>query len=254
MADVIEEERVERWEKASEIPLTVATLAFLAGYAWPILDPGLDRWLINLCETVVWVTWVLVLIDLAARVVLAHHKWAFIRQHPLDVAVVVLPILRPLRLLRLVTLLSVLNRYAGSSMRGRVGMYLVSSVVLIVFVAAVAILDVERGGDGGIQSFGDALWWAMTTITTVGYGDLYPVTTTGRFIAAGLMFAGIAVLGVVTASFASWLVERVSEADDESDAATRRDIASLHEEIRQLRLELSQAGDVRRPGSGAGES
>lgn len=235
------EERVERWEKASEIPLTISTLLFLGAYAWPILDPNLNRAWDNACETVVWVTWVMVFIDLAVRVLLAHRRWQFIREHPLDVAVVVLPILRPLRLLRLVTLLSVLNRYAGSSMRGKVGLYLVSSVSLIVFVAAVAILDVERGGEGPIQSFGDSLWWAMTTITTVGYGDMYPVTTAGRFIAAGLMFAGIATLGVVTASFASWLVERVAESDEESEAATRRDIASLNSEIRALREELRQS-------------
>lgn len=238
---VAREERVERWEKASEIPLTISTLLFLGAYAWPILDPNLDRFWDNLCETVVWVTWVMVFIDLAVRVLLAHRRWQFIREHPLDVAVVVLPILRPLRLLRLVTLLSVLNRYAGSSMRGKVGLYLVSSVSLIVFVAAVAILDVERGGAGPIQSFGDSLWWAMTTITTVGYGDMYPVTTAGRFIAAGLMFAGIATLGVVTASFASWLVERVAESDEEAEAATRRDIASLNSEIRALREELRQS-------------
>lgn len=235
------EERVERWEKASEIPLTISTLLFLAAYAWPILDPNLNRALDNACEAIVWTTWVMVFIDLAVRILLAHRRWQFIREHPLDVAVVVLPILRPLRLLRLVTLLSVLNRYAGSSMRGKVGLYLVSSVSLIVFVSAIAILDVERGGEGPIQSFGDAIWWALTTITTVGYGDMYPVTTAGRFIAAGLMFAGIATLGVVTASFASWLVERVAESDEEAEAATRRDIASLNSEIRALRQELRES-------------
>lgn len=240
-AESVVEERVERWERASEIPLTISTLLFLGAYAWPILDPDLDRTLDNACETVVWVTWVMVFVDLAVRISLAHHRWRFIREHPLDVAVVVLPILRPLRLLRLVTLLSVLNRYAGSSMRGKVGLYLVSSVSLIVFVSAVAILDVERGSDGPITSFGDALWWAMTTITTVGYGDMYPVTTAGRFIAAGLMFAGIATLGVVTASFASWLVERVAESDEEAEAATRRDIAALNAEIRQLREALEDS-------------
>lgn len=232
------EERVDRWERLSSIPLTISTLLFLGAYAWPILDPELDRALVNACETVVWITWVMVFVDLAVRISLAHHRWRFIREHPLDVAVVVLPVLRPLRLLRLVTLLSVLNRYAGSSMRGKVGLYLVSSVILIVFVAAVAVLDVERGQGGPIETFGDAVWWAMTTITTVGYGDMYPVTTAGRCIAGGLMFAGIATLGVVTASFASWLVERVAESDEESETATRRDIAALHQEIRELREAL----------------
>jgi len=65
------------------------------------------------------------------------------------------------------------------------------------------------------------------------------VTTTGRFIAAGLMFAGIAVLGVVTASFASWLVERVAEIEEDSEAATRRDVQSLTVEVQKLRHQLN---------------
>jgi voltage-gated potassium channel len=69
---------------------------------------------------------------------------------------------------------------------------------LVLFVAALAVLQAERGHPGGnIESFGDALWWAVTTVTTVGYGDRFPVTTTGRFVAGGLMLAGIALLGVV---------------------------------------------------------
>ena len=61
-----------------------------------------------------------------------------------------------------------------------------------------------------ITAFADALWWAVATITTVGYGDFYPVTQLGRFVAAGLMIGGIAVLGIVTAAVASWLVEHVA--------------------------------------------
>ena len=138
------------------------------------------------------------------------------------------------------TLLSALNRYAGNSLRGKVGIYLIGSVSLIVFVASLAMLDAERGGEGSIQTFGDAVWWSITTITTVGYGDTFPVTTTGRFIAAGLMFAGIALLGVVTASFASWLIERVTEIEEDSEAATRRDVQALTVEVQKLREEIAR--------------
>ena len=69
-------------------------------------------------------------------------------------------------------------------------------------VGALAILDAERGNSGPIQSFGDAVWRALTTISTIGYGDMYPVTLLGRFVAVGLMVCGIGVLGVVTAVFA----------------------------------------------------
>ncbi len=85
----------------------------------------------------------------------------------------------------------------------------------------------------------------MTTVTTVGYGDTYPVTTTGRFVAGGLMLAGIALLGVVTASLASWLVERVADVEEESQAATRRDVEALSNEVAALRAEIARLADDR---------
>jgi voltage-gated potassium channel len=182
--------------------------------------------------------WALLAADYLVRLRLADDRWRFVRGNPIDLAATALPLLRPLRLLRLVTLLGALNRYAGNSLRGKVGTYLIGSVTLIVFVGAVAMLDAERDHGGPIDSFGDSLWWAMTTIATVGYGDMYPVTVTGRLIAAALMIAGIAVLGVVTASLASWLVERVSDAGDKSDAGTRSEIAELTQEVRALRAHL----------------
>ena len=246
MSDV----RADRWGETAQIPLMTVSIAFVVAYAWPILDPGLGEQWVRLCAVVVWVTWALLALELIARFVIAHDKWVFVKKHPLDVAAVVLPVLRPLRLLRLLTLLDVLNRYAGSSMRGRVGAYLAGSVSLIVFMASLAVLDAERGGPGPIQTFGDALWWALATITTVGYGDMYPVTAEGRFVAVGLMFCGIGVLGAVTGSFASWLVERVEEIEEdieEGASATAADVLALREELSQLRrvLEHDRAGSER---------
>ena len=85
----------------------------------------------------------------------------------------------------------------------------------------------------------------MTTVTTVGYGDQFPVTPTGRFIAGGLMLAGIALLGVVTASLASWLIARVAEAEEESEAATRRDLETLTQEVSALRREVARLVEQR---------
>ncbi|MEJ7650121.1 MAG: potassium channel family protein [Nakamurella sp.] len=85
------------------------------------------------------------------------------------------------------------------------------------FLGALAILDVEQlAPDANIRSFGDALWWASTTVTTVGYGDRFPVTTQGRFVAVGLMLVGLAVVGVITASVAAWLIENVEREDPAS--------------------------------------
>ena len=173
--------RRQRWEDAANVPLTLSTVAFLGAYAWPILDADLSNTWVGLCRWVVWLTWAMLAVDYAIRLGLSSNRLGFLSKTPFDLVIVVLPLLRPLRLLRLVTLLSALNRYAGNSLRGKVGIYLIGSVSLIVFVASLAMLDAERGGDGSIQTFGDAVWWSITTITTVGYGDTFPVTTTGCF-------------------------------------------------------------------------
>ncbi len=243
-----DETRRERWEELGNWPLTIAALLFLGAYAWPILEPDLTGAWATFCRVVTVGAWLMFAVDYVVRLALSVDRWAFVRSNVFDLIVVALPVLRPLRLLRLVTLLTVLNRHAGSSLRGRVAVYVAGASALVILVAALAALDAERDAPGAnITGFGDALWWAMTTVTTVGYGDSFPVTTTGRFVAAGLMLCGIALIGVVTASFASWLIERVSEVEEESEAATRRDIAALTREVRALREEVSRLGG---PGPG----
>jgi voltage-gated potassium channel len=235
------EARRERWDQRVEWPLTIAAGLFLGAYAWPILDPGLDSSLVDLCLAVTWSTWFLFAVDYLTRVMLSIDRRQFVRRNILDLVVVVLPILRPLRLLRLVTAISVLNRHAGHSLRVRVAVYVAGSTSLVIFVAALAVIEAERGDpDANITTFGDALWWAMTTVTTVGYGDRFPVTTSGRFVAAGLMLAGIALLGIVTASLATWLIHRIRQVEEESEAATRRDVAALTSEVRALRDEIAR--------------
>jgi voltage-gated potassium channel len=70
------------------------------------------------------------------------------------------------------------------------------------------VLAVDESGDGSIKTFGDALWWALTTVTTVGYGDKFPVTAAGRGIGAALMLARITLFGVLTANLAAFMLER----------------------------------------------
>ena len=235
------EPRRERWEDAASWPLTAAAVVFLAAYAWPILEPGLAPPWDHICELLTWASWTAFGIDYVVRLALSRSRWMFIRRNLFDLAVVALPLLRPLRLLRLVTLLSVLNRNGGASLRGRVAVYVAGSTVLVLFVASLAVLDAERGQPGtNVATFGDALWWAVTTVTTVGYGDRFPVTSSGRFIAGGLMLGGIALLGVVTASLAAWLLESVREVEEETQAATRHDVLVLSREIAALRAELAR--------------
>jgi voltage-gated potassium channel len=179
-------------------------------------------------------------VDFATRVVLAPDPGTYVLRHLHDLAVIVLPLLRPLRLLRLVTVIGALNRGAGSSLRGWVAVYVAGSTTLLTGVGALAMLDAERDvSEANITTIGDALWWAVTTIITVGYGDRFPTTTTGRLIALGLMIAGIALLGVVTATLASWIVERVSAENVVERAATAAHVDALMAEVRLLRTQQS---------------
>ena len=235
-----EDERRHRWERASEWPLTATAVVFLAAYAWPILDPGLSSVWVTVCRFVTWAAWAAFALDYVVRLALSRRRLAFVRANLLDLAVIALPLLRPLRLLRLLVLLSAINRHARTSLRGRVIVYAAGTTVLVLFVSSLSMLDAERGAEGAnIIDYGDAIWWAATTVTTVGYGDRFPTTGTGRLIATGLMLGGIALLGVVTATLASWLVQRVSEVEEASQAATRRDVEALAAEVAALRADLS---------------
>ena len=91
--------------------------------------------------------------------------------------------------------------------------YAVAITLVVVLGSAAAALAVEDGGGGSIDSLGDALWWAVTTVTTVGYGDMFPVTPAGRGIAAFLMISGIALFGVLTANIAAFFVEQDQQDD-----------------------------------------
>ncbi len=226
--------RLERWESATAAPLTAMAMAFLAIYGLPILW---DEMPIALEAILAWLNltlWTCFAVDLVVRSVLSGRPVRFLLGHPIDVALVVLPMLRPLRLLRVFTALQVLIKRTGRLTPGRTLAGVGSATALLIFVAALAILDAERGQPGSsINDFGTALWWSGVTVTTVGYGDTFPVTGTGRIVGTGLMLVGISMLGLVTASIAAWFVGNTEEVEEDIIA----EIRVLRAEMRQLRAE-----------------
>ena len=237
---------VWRWERATEWPLMIAAIVFLAAYAVPILNPDLPAPLLELCRWMSWIAWVIFVIDFVVRLTLADERLRYLVRHWYDVLVLALPLLRPLRLLRLIPLLSVLNRRARVTLRGRVAVYIAGGASLLAFCAALAVLDAERSSpNANITDFGDAIWWAVTTMTTVGYGDRFPVTDTGRLVAFGLMMGGIALLGTVTATLASWLVETVA-AEKEQAEDIQVVVRRLEDKIDRLTVEREH--ELARPG------
>lgn len=236
------DERRARWEARTELPLIGAALIFLVAYAWPILDTDLGDTTGDVCRAINIAVWVLFGVDFAVRLALAERRAHFVAVHWLDVLALALPMLRPLRALRAIVALNLLARRGRAFARRGVVASVVAAIFVIAGIASLAILDAERGNpDANIRSFGDATWWAIATVTTVGYGDHYPTTTEGRYVAIGLMVMGIALLGVVTASLASWFVERMS-ATEEAEQRTETELAALTAEVRALRAELARRG------------
>ncbi|HZM68669.1 MAG TPA: hypothetical protein VFC16_20470 [Nakamurella sp.] len=127
--------------------MTVAAVVFLIVYAWQVLGE-LQGSASASADVILTITWVMFAIDYVARLVLARRRWSWFGRHLLDLAIVALPILRPLRLVRLVVLLAIFQRVAGRTLRGRVVVYIAGSTILLIFVTALAVLDAERHEPG----------------------------------------------------------------------------------------------------------
>jgi voltage-gated potassium channel len=242
--------------------MMVLSAIFLAVLVLPVLDTHLShRWRDAISEVDI-IIWVVFAAEYVTRLVLAPYKLRFIWKNPLDLVVVAVPLLRPLRLARLARLASVgaLTGLVSRRSRGRLHIEIAVQVVLvaaiIVFVGAVGILDVERNAPGSnIQTFPDALWWAVSTVTTVGYGDKFPVTGQGRLIGTAVMLTGIAVLGVVTASVAGWFVDNlqaIERAEAQSSGEAERLDARLSEVLERLARIEAQLGTASTDGGQSG--
>lgn len=235
------EPRVSAWERRAEWPLAVMAVLFLAVYAIDVLVLNLSHSWHETLRAVDYTIWALFLIEFVVRIRLAQARARYTLRHLPDVAVLILPFLRTLRVLRLVFLLRALNRWVADSLRGKVVVYGTCTALLFVFCGALAALDAERRNSGAnITTFGDALWWAAVTICTVGYGDRFPVTAEGRLVAVGLMISGVALVGAVTASFATWLIERLRVEEEVDEAATRRDLHAVHAQLDRVELEMAE--------------
>ena len=156
-------------------------------------------------------------LEFCIRFFQAENKLRFMRWGWVDLisSVPAVSYLRAGRVLRLIRLLRLIRAFRSTQSfihhvfknkaQGTFTSAAILAILLIIF-SSIAILQVEKDPASNIKSAEDAIWWAYVTITTVGYGDKYPVTTEGRVIAAVLMTAGVGLFGTFTAYVASWFV------------------------------------------------
>lgn len=192
--------------------LTLLALAFLVAFSIPAFLPDISSSTQAQIETIQWVCWFAFALDLVAGLISADNKKQYLYRHPLEIASMFLPFLRPLRLMRVISFGSLAIQKIAIGRQFAITVKVAITAVFVAYISAVQITISERNIDGSnIKSFEDGLWWAVTTVTTVGYGDKFPTTTEGRLLAVLLMLVGISLVGVITASVASWFVKLSQE-------------------------------------------
>jgi voltage-gated potassium channel len=229
---------IEWWTKLSSTFLQVLGIVFLAGYAWPIINPNLSPALHLLCNWTLFIIWIFFAIDYFARLSIAQDKKVFVRKNLLDLAAVALPFLPLLRAIRALAAVTVLSRRNRGSRSQQVTTSVVTLAFATWFVAGLAVTEAERHVNGAnIQGVGDGWWWAITTMATVGYGDTYPVSPQGRIVGMSLMIMGVALLGTITASIASNFNATDSK-DSSAGTSSASDLDALKKRIAELESKL----------------
>jgi voltage-gated potassium channel len=224
-------ERFQRFVGATDFPL--ALLALLIVPALVLEDHAQSLQLRELAIGINWFVWLAFCAEYGIKLALAPNRRLHVTKSWFDLLIIILspPFLVPqalqsaravrairiLRLLRFVRATAVAAmglRLASDALKHRRFHYVLLATIVIVSLGAVGIFVVERGSsNSNIHSMGDAFWWAIVTATTVGYGDLSPVTGEGRVIAVGLMIVGIGFIGILTATLTSFFFDQERSAE-----------------------------------------
>jgi voltage-gated potassium channel len=201
-----------KYKEITAFPLMALGFLFLIIYSIQVLmepEGALYLGLEIASEVIVWIF----VLDLILRAV-GHGKTLFTvggfveftRANWLSILAAAIPAFRALRFLRVLIVLRSLSPLLKTRF-ARVGFVITVTLPLVLYVSALSVFEAERYAEGSnIQSFGEAFWWSLVSVTTVGYGDHFPVTDAGRATATFLMFIGIGLFSALTALLAAWVL------------------------------------------------
>ena len=231
------EKNLAAWEERSSRPMFVASVLYLLAFAAPIMSTRIQEPYDGYLNIIQMILWGLFAADYCVRLYLAPRRLYFITHNLMNLAIVLLPAWRIVSFLAMMHLTT--NRqYKRLS---ELGMKLFGYTAIFIIMFALSIYSVESSEPGAmIRDLPTAYWWMFTTLATVGYGDVYPVTGIGRVIAVIVMLYGGGLVAVATGALASWIIEKFGGREEQEYPATKADVDDLRQEISELRALLAR--------------
>ena len=185
----------------------ILSLLYTITYVTPIYFYPMNHSLVEVFRWSNYLIWALFLFDYLIQLYLSSNRRKFFTTHFVELFLVIVPFFRPLRGLRALLFTSKASFSSKKSYIKSIPILIAVTTVLMILIMGAVILEIERFAPGShITTPSDALWWALVTVTTIGYGDVYPVTTEGRLVAGVLIVFGVAMISALTASFAAWIL------------------------------------------------
>ena len=231
------EKNLAEWEERSSTPMFVASVLYLLAFAAPIMSTRIQEPYDGYLNIIQMILWGLFAADYCIRLYLAPRRLYFITHNLMNLAIVLLPAWRIVSFLAMIHLTT--NRQYKRLSELAVKLFGYTAIFIIMF--ALAIYSVESSEPGAmIRDLPTAYWWTFTTLATVGYGDVYPVTGIGRVIAVVVMLYGVGMVAVATGALASWIIEKIGGREEQEYPATKADVDDLRQEISELRALLAR--------------
>ncbi|WP_314708211.1 potassium channel family protein [Rothia mucilaginosa] len=231
------EKNLAAWEERSSRPMFVASVLYLLAFAAPIMSTHIQEPYDGYLNIIQLILWGLFAADYCIRLYLAPRRLYFITHNLMNLAIVLLPAWRIVSFLAMIHLTA--NRQYKRLSELAVKLFGYTAIFIIMF--ALAIYSVESSEPGSmIRDLPTAYWWTFTTLATVGYGDVYPITGIGRVIAVVVMLYGVGMVAVATGALASWIIEKIGGMEEQEHPATKADVDDLRQEISELRALLAR--------------
>lgn len=231
------EKNLAAWEERSSRPMFVASVLYLLAFAAPIMSTRIQEPYDGYLNIIQMILWGLFAADYCIRLYLAPRRLYFITHNLMNLAIVLLPAWRIVSFLAMIHLTT--NRQYKRLSELAVKLFGYTAIFIIMF--ALAIYSVESSEPGAmIRDLPTAYWWTFTTLATVGYGDVYPITGIGRVIAVVVMLYGGGLVAVATGALASWIIEKFGGREEQEYPATKADVDDLRQEISELRALLAR--------------